>query len=164
MGEHIANTQEDLVANLTQYGVAKVLAEDLVWRFSEFFNISAENKGRNNEYKKISLTNKLLTERSEPEIAITVQPNGTLNVHVNPYDTYDQFYFIAKDLSLDQFVGELDSIQKSLETGRMHVNSIFEKKNYITNDNDLAELVDEYTNAAPKFAEIKAEREANQGK
>jgi hypothetical protein len=30
MGEQIGNTQEDLVASLTQHGVAKMLAEDLV--------------------------------------------------------------------------------------------------------------------------------------
>ena len=161
MGEQIGNTQEELVASLTQHGVAKMLAEDLVWRFNEFFDISAENKG---EYKKISLTNKLLTKRSEPEIAITIQPNGTLNVHVNPYNTYDQFYFIAKDITVDQFIKELDSIQKSLETGEMNVNSIFEKKDYILNDKDLAEWGAEYTKAAPIFAEKKAEREAKEGK
>lgn len=156
MGEQIGNTQEDLVASLTQHGVAKMLAEDLVWRFSDFFNIFGENRW---EYKKICLTNKLLTERAEPEIAITIQPNGKLNVHVNPYDTYDQFYFIAKDITVDQFEEEMDSIQESLKTWRMHVNSIFEKKNYITDDNDLAGWVEDYTNAAPVFAAKKAERE-----
>ena len=104
----------------------------------------------------------MLTQRSEPEIAITIQPDGTLNVHVNPYDVYDQFYFIAKGITLDQFVEEMDSIEESLSTWKINVNSIFEKRDYINDGSDMLGWLADYT--APAFAAKKAEREANQSK
>lgn len=157
---YIANTQEDLVEDLNKEIVKFFLK--IKEEFESSHAIGMERKGKNNEYIKLSITNKLLTERSEPEIAITMQPNGKLNVHVNPYDVYDKFYFIAKDITLDQFVEEIDSIKKSLSTGRMHVNTIFEKRDYVNDGNDLAWWLADYT--APSFAAKKAEREENESK
>ena len=54
-------------------------------------------------FEKISITSPHVSvRRSEPQIAITIKPDGKISIRVNPYDHYEDFYYNMQNISLDE--------------------------------------------------------------
>lgn len=96
-------------------------------------NYNNSKETLSNGYTKISINRKWLDqEKSQPEIAITIKKNGDINIRINPYDHYDEYYFIAENLDLFDICKEIDNI--SLEYEIWSENSKLKKIEYPKED------------------------------
>jgi len=106
--------------------VSKIYAE-LGAEFSYPQTINKESRG---EYTRISVVNPEVENRSEPEIVITLQPNGNVFFKINPYDHYEEFYFISKEITPEQLSGEIKRAKDVLKTGEAPQNGLLRKVEY----------------------------------
>lgn len=95
--------------------------------FKQPYTINKELEGKNNKYTKVSVVNPDVPQRSEPEISITIKPNGNIILRINPYDNYENLYFISKEITPDELVGEFRKIKDILTTWKVG-NSVLEKR------------------------------------
>lgn len=55
-------------------------------------------------FEKISIVSKKIEKkRGEPQIAITIKPDGKISIRVNPYNYYEDFYYNMQNISLDEY-------------------------------------------------------------
>ena len=115
--------------------INKDVKKEVIWQFdSTKDNINSEKK--TNGYEKISIIDKTLSPRSEPEVAVTIKPDWKINVHINPYSKYDKYYFSAENLSADQFIKEkwnIENIRKDIAPDNT---TVFKKKQTDIDPND----------------------------
>lgn len=100
---------KDLIETNTQENVAETLQETLVKQIQDSLekqsmwerDINIEEKP--GWFQKISICSKNITKKAEGQIAITIKPNWTISFHINPYEHYEEFYYIAKNLSPEKY-------------------------------------------------------------
>lgn len=113
--EEIKNeTKENLVKDLNESDYSQLVWEmysKLVSGFKWSHNI--EQESLSNGYVKICINDKLLTEkRGEPEMSVTIKKSGEINFRVNPYSHYEEYYFIAENLTPFEFINEMKKIKE----------------------------------------------------
>lgn len=94
------HTQEAVADALQGTLVKKIqdsLEEQSLWKW----NINTESKP--GWFQKISICSKDVAKKTEGQIAITVKPNWKISFHINPYEHFEDFYYIIENISPEEY-------------------------------------------------------------
>ncbi|MFA7717142.1 MAG: hypothetical protein WC875_00285 [Candidatus Absconditabacterales bacterium] len=119
------STTTDDVANILLYKNKFKLA--LEERFRDEYDVTERECEGN---LKICVLAKGLEKKPQEQIVITITKTGKIDVKLNPYNHYDEYYFISENLTYEEVINEMDNFASFLNSGTVGKDSKLIKTTY----------------------------------
>jgi hypothetical protein len=127
----VSTTTSD-VENILLYKNKFFLA--LEEKFGDICDVTQREASGNH---KICLLTKGLEKKTQEQVVITVTKTWKINVNLNPYDHYDEYYFLGEKLTDEEVMNEMDNFSSFLQAWKVSEGSKLVKEMYPWGDDDL---------------------------